>query len=46
MNREQVKTYLEGGKERDGRRCEGTAAMGRRGLEEEESDRIEEKLGT
>lgn len=41
-----MKTYLEGDGERDGRRCEGTAAEGRRGFEEEESERMEEKLGT
>lgn len=39
LNRERVKTYLEGGRVRDGRRCEGTAAKGRRGVEEEESEK-------
>lgn len=41
-----MKAYQEGGKERNGRRCEATAAKGRRGVEVEESEGREEKLGT
>ncbi len=35
-----------GGRERDGRRCEETAAVGRRAVEVKASERREEKLGT